>query len=114
MANCPAATRKPAPRPIQGNPQFHGSEKYGGRCMTLSHTFETILPWRRPWKERGHMDFCFVHAADLHLGGRRWLRSVPEDPELAERAHFADRLALSALVDLCLSERASMLICAGD
>lgn len=59
-------------------------------------------------------DFCFVHAADLHLGGRRWLRSEPTDRGLAERVAYADRLALAALVDLCLEERAALLICAGD
>lgn len=58
-------------------------------------------------------DFCFVHAADLHLGGRRWVRSSPP-ARLRERIHLADRLALGALVDLCLRERASLLLCAGD
>jgi DNA repair protein SbcD/Mre11 len=62
----------------------------------------------------GAADFCFVHAADLHLGGRRWLRSPPPDSELAERIRHADRLALSALIDLCLAEHASLLLCSGD
>jgi DNA repair exonuclease SbcCD nuclease subunit len=60
------------------------------------------------------MDFCFVHAADLHLGGRRWLRSTPTDAGLAERVLSADRLALRALVALCLEERAQVLLVAGD
>jgi len=33
------------------------------------------------------MDFCFVHAADLHLGGRRWLRSTRLLIRGAERDH---------------------------
>jgi exonuclease SbcD len=60
------------------------------------------------------MDFCFVHAADLHLGGRRWLRGAPVDARIARSVSQADRLALHALVDLCLAERAAMLLCAGD
>jgi DNA repair exonuclease SbcCD nuclease subunit len=59
-------------------------------------------------------DFCFVHAADLHLGGRRWLRSEPADRGFSERVRLADRLALRALVDLCLEERAAILLLAGD
>jgi DNA repair exonuclease SbcCD nuclease subunit len=60
------------------------------------------------------MDFCFVHAADLHLGGRRWLRSAPTDARIARSVSQADRLALRSLVDLCLEERAKMLLCSGD
>jgi exonuclease SbcD len=60
------------------------------------------------------MDFCFVHASDLHLGGRRWLRSTPSDARIARSVSLADRLALGALVDLCLAERAKMLLCSGD
>ena len=60
------------------------------------------------------MDFCFVHVADLHLGGRRWLRSTPVDERFAERVSLADRLALRALVDLCVEERAQLLLCDGD
>jgi DNA repair exonuclease SbcCD nuclease subunit len=59
-------------------------------------------------------DLRFVHAADLHLGGRRWLRTRPTDRAIAERVRLADRLALGALVDLCLTERADLLLCAGD
>lgn len=59
-------------------------------------------------------DYCFVHAADLHLGGRRWLRSTPVDRQLARRVALADRLALRALVDLCQQERARLLLLAGD
>jgi len=59
-------------------------------------------------------DFCFVHAADLHLGGRRWLRSEPADRGFSERVRLADRLALRALVDLCLEERAAILLLSGD
>ncbi|HVU01503.1 MAG TPA: DNA repair exonuclease [Polyangiaceae bacterium] len=58
--------------------------------------------------------FTLVHAADLHLGGRRWLRSEPEDGEFAEAVRRADRLALRALVDLCLSENARLLLLSGD
>jgi DNA repair protein SbcD/Mre11 len=60
------------------------------------------------------MDFCFVHAADLHLGGRRWLRTTPADAGIAQRVSQADQLALHSLVDLCLEERAKMLLCSGD
>jgi DNA repair protein SbcD/Mre11 len=59
-------------------------------------------------------EFCFVHASDLHLGGRRWLRSTPLNGRIAERVALADQLALRALVDLCLGERAEMLLCSGD
>lgn len=59
-------------------------------------------------------DYCFVHAADLHLGGRRWLRSPPTHRGLAEVVQGADQLALKNLIDLCLTERASMLLCSGD
>ena len=59
-------------------------------------------------------DFRFVHAADLHLGGRRWRRTPPAEGGFAELLRLADLLALRALVDLCLAERASLLICAGD
>jgi len=59
-------------------------------------------------------DFTFVHAADLHLGGRRWLRSPPPSAELGLLARSADRQALQNLVELCLTERARFLILAGD
>jgi DNA repair exonuclease SbcCD nuclease subunit len=62
----------------------------------------------------GDADFCFVHAADLHLGGRRWLRCAPASRRLAQRVAAADKLALRSLVDLCLAERAALLLCAGD
>jgi exonuclease SbcD len=58
--------------------------------------------------------FSFVHAADLHLGGRRWLRSRPPNAELGQLARSADRLALSNLLELCRKERARFLILAGD
>jgi len=59
-------------------------------------------------------DFCFVHASDLHLGGRRWLHSEPEDRAFAEEVRLADRLALHELVECCLSERARILLLSGD
>jgi DNA repair exonuclease SbcCD nuclease subunit len=58
--------------------------------------------------------FRFVHAADLHLGGRRWLAREPSFPGLRERVRHADELAFGALVELCLSEQARLLVCAGD
>jgi DNA repair protein SbcD/Mre11 len=63
---------------------------------------------------RAESGFCFVHAADLHLGARRWLGSTPRDLGLRERIAHADRLALSHLIELCLQEDARLLICAGD
>lgn len=59
-------------------------------------------------------EFCLVHAADLHLGGRLWLDPSGLHPHFADRAAWADRLALRALVDLCLSTRAALLLLAGD
>jgi DNA repair protein SbcD/Mre11 len=59
-------------------------------------------------------DFCFVHAADLHLGGRRWLRSRAPNAEFEQLARSADRRAFQNLVALCLEERARFLILAGD
>jgi DNA repair protein SbcD/Mre11 len=59
-------------------------------------------------------DFTFVHAADLHLGGRRWLRSPPPNAELDQLARCADRLAFQNLVELCLRQKARFLILAGD
>lgn len=58
--------------------------------------------------------FCFVHAADLHLGGRRWLRSRPPNAELAHLAETADRRACENLIELCKAEGARFLILAGD
>lgn len=58
--------------------------------------------------------FRFVHAADLHLGGRRWLVRDPSFPDLRRRVRHADALALRELVDLCLTEQASLLVLAGD
>lgn len=58
--------------------------------------------------------FCFVHAADLHLGGRRWLQTTPPFAALVDRVRRADRLALHALTELCLAERAALLLLAGD
>ncbi len=60
------------------------------------------------------MDFCFIHSADLHLGGRRWLREKPSSQHIADTASRADQLALTALVDLCLQEGAKVLLCSGD
>jgi DNA repair exonuclease SbcCD nuclease subunit len=59
-------------------------------------------------------DFVFVHAADLHLGGRRWLQRRPPDPDFARLIEQADHHALRALVELCRHERAALLLCAGD
>jgi len=59
-------------------------------------------------------DFCFVHAADLHLGGRRWLSRMPESAEMRHAVREADRSAFRRLVQLCLDERARFLILAGD
>ncbi len=59
-------------------------------------------------------DFCFVHAADLHLGGRRWLGSTPANAALAEHVRVAELLALRRLIDLCLNEGAKLLLCVGD
>jgi DNA repair exonuclease SbcCD nuclease subunit len=55
-----------------------------------------------------------VHAADLHLGCRRWLSTKPGSAELARLVAQADRLALAALVELCLTEEVRLLLCAGD
>src|SRR5688572_25610455 len=59
-------------------------------------------------------DFTFVHAADLHLGGRRWLRSAAPTVELGELARSADRRAFWNLIELCVAEKARFLILAGD
>ncbi|MBM4361351.1 MAG: DNA repair exonuclease, partial [Deltaproteobacteria bacterium] len=59
-------------------------------------------------------ELTIVHAADLHLGGRRWLRRAPSERALAEQLRIADLRSLSSLVDLCLAERASLLLLAGD
>jgi DNA repair exonuclease SbcCD nuclease subunit len=64
--------------------------------------------------EGSRSSFRFVHAADLHLGGRRWLAREPSFPELRDRVRRADELAFGALVTLCLVERASLLVVAGD
>jgi DNA repair exonuclease SbcCD nuclease subunit len=53
----------------------------------------------------------FVHAADLHLDSP--LRTVRERAPL-DRIRTATRAALANLVELCLSERASLLVIAGD
>jgi DNA repair exonuclease SbcCD nuclease subunit len=58
--------------------------------------------------------FRFVHTADLHLGGRRWLVREPSFPELRQRVRAADELAFRELVDLCLESEARLLLCAGD
>lgn len=58
--------------------------------------------------------FCFVHASDVHLGGRRWLRHPPPHPRLRELARDADRLAFLRLVELCIQEEARFLLLAGD
>lgn len=60
------------------------------------------------------MALRLVHAADLHLGGRRWLTRQPAHEELRTRLAEADRGALRALVGLCLEERADVLLLAGD
>ncbi len=58
--------------------------------------------------------FCFMHAADLHLGGRRWLRSAPPNAELGYLVQKADELACERLVQACRTERARLLVLAGD
>lgn len=55
-----------------------------------------------------------IHAADLHLGCRRWLSTKPGSAELARLVEEADRRALAALVELCLAEEVRLLLCAGD
>lgn len=62
----------------------------------------------------GGPNFSLIHAADVHLGARRWLHTLPSDIGLRERLLAADRLAFTALVDLCIAERARFLLCAGD
>jgi len=62
----------------------------------------------------GKATFRFVHAADLHLGGKLWIKRRPSFPDLDEHIRRADELAFGALVDLCLSQRARLLVCAGD
>jgi len=62
----------------------------------------------------GGPEFCIVHAADLHLGARRWTQGLPKDPGFRERLLLADRLALRSLIDLCVHVRARVLVCAGD
>lgn len=59
-------------------------------------------------------EFCFVHSADLHLGAKRWLRALPNDPKLRWRVQNADRLAFRGLLDLCVASQARFLLCAGD
>lgn len=58
--------------------------------------------------------FCFVHASDLHVGGRRWLKRQPSNGKFRELSSRADRLALLRLIDLCLVEGARFLLCSGD
>jgi DNA repair protein SbcD/Mre11 len=54
-----------------------------------------------------------VHAADLHLDSPlRGLERYPGAP--AERMRGATRAALQNLVDLCIRERAGLLVLAGD
>jgi len=62
----------------------------------------------------GTGSFSFVHGADLHLGGRRWLRSSPPNASFGRLAQSADRQAFQNLVALCIQERARFLILAGD
>jgi DNA repair exonuclease SbcCD nuclease subunit len=55
----------------------------------------------------------FVHAADVHLDSPlRGLARYPEAPH--ERVRSATRRAFEALIELCLEERADLLILAGD
>lgn len=62
----------------------------------------------------GAPGFCIIHAADLHLGARRFTQGMPKNLGLREKLFHADRLAFSALLDLCISERARFLLCSGD
>ena len=55
----------------------------------------------------------FVHAADLHLDSPlRGLSRRTDAP--IDRVRFASRTALSNLVELCIEERAELLLIAGD
>jgi len=59
------------------------------------------------------MDFCFVHAADLHLDTP--FEGVGETaPELAERLRDASLGALDQLVRLTIDRQAAFLLLAGD
>lgn len=58
-------------------------------------------------------DFCFVHAADLHLGSP--FSGIIAGSELAaQRLVSASNRALDALVRLCNERRAAFLVLAGD
>jgi DNA repair protein SbcD/Mre11 len=58
-------------------------------------------------------DFCFVHAADLHLDTP--FEGVRADaPDVAEALADASLAALDALVDLALERQAAFVVIAGD
>jgi DNA repair protein SbcD/Mre11 len=59
-------------------------------------------------------DFSFVHAADLHLGGRLWLTREPLHDALKATVGRASELAFASLVDRVLETDARFLVCAGD
>ncbi len=58
-------------------------------------------------------DFCFVHAADLHLDTP--FKGISETaPHVGAALREASLDAFDSLVDLCLSRRAAFLVLAGD
>ncbi|MGH9295254.1 MAG: metallophosphoesterase family protein, partial [Acidimicrobiales bacterium] len=58
-------------------------------------------------------DFCFVHAADLHLDAP--FKGVGQAaPRIAEALREASLHAFDSLVDLCIERRAAFLVVAGD
>ncbi|WP_158598420.1 metallophosphoesterase family protein [Notoacmeibacter ruber] len=57
--------------------------------------------------------FCFVHAADLHLG-TRFHGLAMRDEEMARHFAAATRRALERLVDKTIERQASFLLIAGD
>jgi exonuclease SbcD len=57
------------------------------------------------------MDFKFVHAADLHLDSPLCARAAGPLQPIFDDATFA---ALRRIVDLCLAEKAELLLLAGD
>jgi DNA repair exonuclease SbcCD nuclease subunit len=59
------------------------------------------------------MDFCFVHAADLHLDSPfAGIRTV--SPKLAEQLQDASLEAFDRLIDLAVEHTAAFLLLAGD
>ena len=59
------------------------------------------------------MRFCFLHAADLHLGSPFQGLSL-RDPALAEKLGAASREAFESLVDRALEEKIAFALFAGD